>query len=251
MPHRGTLIPSVHSSLFEGEEESAALAIGVLAVGDAVVPGLEDEYRAYSLLRGRVYLEEHFTTDDRLNPDGSETDPDDCRSIHFGVIENDRSNERHRMIGTMRLIAKSDAADAPLPVEHHFPEIFKDAPAPPLSAEVSRLICVHEHATLQNFCKWPLFTAALTYTTAHNLAPIYAVVTERFRRILRHFGVPLSAIAEPRYIPEINATKQPTVVDTGALRASITRDDTRTRVFSDLQEAIATRFVYLLPQDLP
>ena len=225
--------------------DSARLAVGVLAVGSAVIPGLENEYRAYSLLRGQVYLREQFTTEDKLNPDGSESDSDDRRSVHIGLIENDRRHNRQRMIGAMRLIVKQSAEDDPLPIEHHFPVPFDDAPAPPLSAEVSRLICEHEDVAVQSRFKWPLFTAGLAYTSANTLGPIYGVVTERLRRLLCRVGVPVTALAEQQYLSEMNSTKLPVIVDTAGLQESIKSDTTRARVFSDLQGTLIKDFVYI------
>ena len=119
-----------------------------------------------------MYLREQFTTADKLNPDGSESDYDDSRSVHIGLIENDRVGGRQRMIGAMRLIIKQSADDDPLPIEHHFPMPFDEAPAPALSAEVSRLICEHEEVAVQARFKWPLFTAGFAYTK-HTLWPRY------------------------------------------------------------------------------
>jgi N-acyl-L-homoserine lactone synthetase len=198
-----------------------------------------------------VYLQEAFTTQDKLNADGSETDADDKRSVHIGLIENDHAHNCQRMIGAMRLIVKQTPQDDSLPIEHHFPEVFEDAPAPPLSAEVSRLICRHEDIRLQTFCKWPLFTAGLTYANTHSLGPIYGVVTERLRRVLQHIGVPVTSLAEPRYIRSINATKLPVIVNTDGLQESINSDMTRAEVFSELQKIITKNFVYIAHDTLP
>jgi N-acyl-L-homoserine lactone synthetase len=238
------LIPSVDSRLFVNCP-TARLAIGVLAVGNTSLPGLENEFKAYALLRGRVYLQERYTTEAFLQPDFSESDADDERSVHFGLLENAAISRPKRMIGGMRLIVKRTSEDRPLPIEHHFPEILGRTPVGPHSVEVSRLICRHENPSLQSYGMLPLFAAGLTHTNANALGPVYGVVTKRLKRVLSHIGVSAVQLGEAKYIPEINSDKLPILVDTPGLERSITNHATWADIFTKLHEALGHSFIFI------
>lgn len=216
------VIPSIESELFLGNE-TAHLAVGIVAVGNEVIPSLENEYRGYSLLRGNVYArQKNYMPLDNLNPDGTETDIDDARSIHFAVVENAITDTR--VVGAMRLIVKSGVQSTPLPIEEHYPEAFADGPAPLLSTEVSRLICRHENPKIQNKLKWLPFAAGVTYIVENQLGPVFGAVEQNLEQSLQLAGVPVSTIGTPKYVPEFNATKLPIRIDIPGLAQRLEGD---------------------------
>lgn len=207
------VIPSIESHVFEGHETSR-LALGVVASGSEITPGLENEFNGYMLLRGHTYgMQKGFIPLDELNKDGSEKfDPDDERSIHFAVIEN--AMRSTRVVGAMRLIVKTSDHPEVLPVELHYPAVFAETgPSPVLSTESSRLISRHEDHNLSNSAKWALFAAGVSYVANNNLGPVYGVVERRLALGLKHEGIPLTELAEPEFIEDFNATKQPVRID--------------------------------------
>ncbi|HWB38885.1 MAG TPA: hypothetical protein VG604_01470, partial [Candidatus Saccharimonadales bacterium] len=201
------VIPQVESGLFIGHETSH-LAVGIVAVGDQVVPGYENELAGYKLLRGNVYaLQKKYMPIEDLNEDGTETDADDARSVHFALIEN--AIESPRVVGAMRLIIKSREYPQALPIEDHYPEAFPEGPAPFLSTEVSRLIARHEDAKIQRTMKWPLFTASVAHIVEHDLGPVFGAVEEDLEQSLMRAGVPVVDLARPKFVEEFNASKMP------------------------------------------
>ena len=233
------VIPVIESNIFSGHE-SAHLAVGIVAIGENVVSGLENEYKGYTLLRGNVYArQKNYMPVYDLHADGTETDVDDSRSVHFAVIENIMENQR--VIGAMRLIIKSKKYDSILPIEEHYPDAFKDGPVPILSTEVSRLICRHENTRTQRDLKWPLFSAGVTYVTKEGLGHVYGAVEAQFQKGLGMAGVPVTPLGEPIYVPEYNATKLPIRVDVTNLTKKIVGD--HPHLFGAMQSA-EKHFVY-------
>lgn len=216
------VIPQIESRLFD-EHETAHLAVGIVALGNEVMPGLENEYAGYTLLRGNVYAKQkNYMPLDELNADGTETDPDDARSIHFAVIEN--AMDSQRVVGAMRLIIKSREGEAPLPIEDHYPEAFSSGPALALSTEVSRLICRHENKKVQRNLKWPLFTAGVSYVIENGLGPVFGAVEESLEQGLQTAGVPVSQLGTAKYVEEFNASKLPIRIDIAGLARKIEDD---------------------------
>jgi N-acyl-L-homoserine lactone synthetase len=233
------VIPQVESSLFEGRDVGE-LAVGIVAVGQEVIPGLEDEHQGYLLLRGNVYArEKRYMPIGDLNHDGTETDPDDLRSIHFVLLENAPGGAR--VVGTMRLIIKGSGDVDPLPIERHYPESFPVSGAPAFSAEVSRLICRHEHPRVQTRLKWPLFSAGVTYLLERGLGPVYGAVDEHLNLGLQRDGVPVTALGAARYVPEYNAVKAPIRIDLDGLARRI---DSTERELVDAMHVLDNAFVY-------
>jgi N-acyl-L-homoserine lactone synthetase len=226
------VIPEIYSRVFEGHE-SSHLAVGIVAVGSEVVPGLEEEFTGYTLLRGNVYAgQKNYMPASELNADGTETDIDDERSIHFAVLENTLTATR--VVGSMRLIVKGED-DRPLPVEDHYPEVFADAEAPSMSTESSRLISRHESKKLQKGIKWLLFTAGVSYIAENDLGPVFGAVEQSLARGLTMEGMPVEELAEPKFVPEFNATKLPIKIDIDELARRMKASD------SSMLESMSTR----------
>jgi len=235
-----TVIPEVASALFSGNEDKQ-FAIGIVAVGNDIAPGLENEFKGYTLLRGNVYAKQkHFMPLAELNDDGTETDSDDARSVHFAVIENAMTSAR--VVGAMRLIVKSHEDDSPLPIEEHYPEAFIDRPAPILSTEASRLISRYENSRMQRNLKWLLFTAGVSYIKSHDLGPVYGAVETSLARGLRVEGMPVTSLSEPKFVEEFNATKMAISIDMAGLTQKI--EDDRPELFSAMQSR-RNDFVYV------
>lgn len=211
------VIPRIESDAFVGHEDMA-FAMGILAIGDQVVDGREEEFRGYLRLRANVYADQTaMISKELVRPDGTEMDEDDSRSVHFGVIEN--TPEGQRLVGAMRIIAKTAEDDRPLPIESFFNDEFAGNPLPVGALEASRYICRHEDARTQNKLKWPMFTGILNYMMTHELGPMYGVVEEKVERALQVSGVPITRIADPKYVPEYAADNLGIYVDTRALSA--------------------------------
>lgn len=209
------VIPRVESSFFVDRPE-ARFAIGVLAVGNSVVPGRQQEYDAYFRLRRAVYVEQTGQlSHENVQQDGTDRDEDDARSIAFGIVENYGSGRR--LVGTARLIQKNlgtpeGVQPKPLPVEQDWPETFANNPAVPRAAEVSRLISRHEKASMQEFNKRKLYAVLLAYAQANKLGPAYAIVEDWFERDLNR-SVPTTRIGVPKYIEHYRDTNLPIEID--------------------------------------
>jgi hypothetical protein len=242
------VIPIFETDMFDGHED-ARFGVGIIAVGDEVVPGREAEFTAYKQLRGKVYARQtRMISTEALDHDDSETDDDDSRSVHFGIYEQWTPDEitlanRARSLGAIRLIIKS-AADGsvptsklsslpltlqkpgngrPLPVEDFFPEAFERKPAPPGSTEASRLIARHESAVVQGAVKWTSYAAAEAYILSHDLGPTYATVEPGLETDFRRSRMPFERIAPPKYVPEYAADNLGLVIDTNGFAEVVRR----------------------------
>lgn len=232
-------IPVFQSDLFEGQGE-AHFAIGIVANGNKPTPGREKEHAAYLRLRGNVYAHEmHYMPVDDLNEDGTESDADDARSVHFSVFEN--RDGAVRAVGGMRLILKSAELPQLLPIEKHYPEAFIDRPASLTSVEVSRLIGRHEAVRTQSLIKWPLFLAGVAWALEHDFPHAYGVVERSLERRLLVDGVPVSDLAPEKFVPEFNTVKRPIRVDVPNLRS---RMSSAHPLLFDAMRSVKHRFVY-------
>lgn len=199
------VIPTVlHSEIFAGHED-ARFAVGMLAAGDQVRPGLDAEFTAYLRLRANVYAyQTRMISPDQVR-DGIEVDIDDSRSAHFGIFENAAGLGAVRSVATMRVIMKSEAHSAKLPIEDFFPEAFAQGATPLSAIEISRYICRHESAGTQRALTGPLFSTAVSYITRNALGPTYATVEPTVESDLKAKGVPMTRIADPIFVREYNA----------------------------------------------
>ncbi|MFZ1360786.1 MAG: hypothetical protein WAS27_02040 [Candidatus Saccharimonadales bacterium] len=208
-------IPIIESDVFQNGNHTARFAIGITAIDTVVVPGREREFQGAAELRSNIYLKHGFVRREALNQDGTELDDDDRRSVHFVVLEQAAASLA-RVIGNMRLIIKS--TDTPLPVESLCPDVFKDTPVANGGTEVSRLISQHEDSVVQQVLKWPMFIAGVQYVDAHDLGPTYGLLGSRLASSLVAQKVPITPLAEDRYIPEINTSKRPVEVNVAGLK---------------------------------
>lgn len=209
------VIPEIQTNIFEGHD-MARFAVGMLAIGDQIIPGREAEFTGYLRLRANVYADQtNMISKDLVREDGTERDEDDVRSVHFAIVENALTSKR--VVAAMRLIIKSNEDGRPLPIEEFFPEVFTTGPAPMLSTEVSRYICRHESSKVQHDLKWPLYAAALSYAAENDLGPSYGVIEQALERGLKASRVPIVRIGEPKFVPEYNYDNLPVSIDTERL----------------------------------
>lgn len=204
-------IPLIETPLFEHYDAQLAIA--------EVKPQELAEMREFTgaaELRANTYLASGFVKKTELNDDGTELDVDDERSVHYLVFERTAVRSLARVVGNMRLVIKDEQSPAPLPVENFFPDYFEE-PLPMGSAEVSRLIARHEDPRMQALIKWPMFIAGYKHVEETEKGPVYGLMTPTLVRQLSLQRVPVSVLADARYIEEINATKQPVEVDVPAL----------------------------------
>lgn len=195
------VIPTISSEVFMGHDE-ARFAIGMLATGNNVLPGRESELEGYLRLRANVYaFQTRMISPELVQEDGTETDEDDGRSVHWALFEQGFEKGTARVIGSIRTIIKTNDDPRPLPIEDFFPEVFT-APAPIGSVEVSRYIARHENKRVQRLLSEPLFNAVVGYVTSRELGPTFGVVEEAVERRLRLGAVPLRRIALPKYVPQ-------------------------------------------------
>jgi N-acyl-L-homoserine lactone synthetase len=205
------VIPVIESDLFTKSPEArdARFAIGVIAVGDEVTPGMEKEYEAYLRLRANVYADQtHMLDKSEVHADGTETDRDDARSVHFGIYEQ-HGQGVVRALSSIRLIAKTTENSEPLPIEDFF-----GIEAPVGTNEASRLISRHENPRLQEMNKMTLFAAAIAYINKHNLGNSYATVEPPVERNFKLSGMPVERVAEPVYVAKYKADNLGLVIDT-------------------------------------
>ncbi len=211
------VIPFIESDVFN-DNPDARFAVGILAVGDEILPGREREYHGYLKLRWNVYgPQTGQLSDEHRRPDGTEEDEDDARSVHFAVIENylDPESEMtgQRVVGAIRRILKSEEDPRPLPIEDFYPDVFRANPAPLGSTEASRYICRHESPAQQGRLTPPLFSAYVSHVLTRGLGPTYGVVEPAVEALLAAKGVPTTRIADPVYVPQYLAENLGFLVD--------------------------------------
>lgn len=236
-PHAIEIAHSGHiefsPKIFEGHE-NARFAVGILAIGDEVLPGLDDEFAGYALERARRYIEAGYITTADLNADGTELDKDDSRSVHIVAVQN--FVDRARAAGTMRLVVKS-SGDEMLPVEGLCPDAFPE-PATSGSVEVSRLTALSGVLTRM------LFANGVSYVGHQKLGPAYGLVTPGLRESLRAMhAVPVDELGQERFIRAINSSKLPIRVDVNGLTHNMMQGD-QADVFAAMRSAHAAGFTY-------
>lgn len=216
------LIPIIESKVFI-DRPDVRFAIGEVAINNVIINGYSNEFFGAAKLRANIYLDKGFVRSDELDDKGTELDQNDSRSTHFVMLERTAVASMARVVGNMRLVVKSQENPGPLPVEGYYPELFQENPISIGGVEVSRLIAGHEDPDVQNSLKWPLFIAGQKYIEHNKLGPVYGLISPALTRLLRSQHIPVSAITSEKYIEEINATKQPILVNMSVLKKVIER----------------------------
>jgi len=202
------VIPTITTEVFHASG-GESFAVGMLAVGSEILPGLDEEYLGYLRLRANVYARQtRMIPLEAVKEDGTETDEDDARSIHWAVFERAEPGpsglSQARVVGAIRAIIKNEERSEPLPIEDFFREEL-DLNLGIGAVEVSRYIARHEDKRVQNVLNDPLFRSVVSYVTVHELGPTYGVVEEDVEKKLKDLHVPIARIADPKYVREYSA----------------------------------------------
>jgi N-acyl-L-homoserine lactone synthetase len=211
-------IPRAERNPF-GAEPDAHFYMGVLAV-----PGMVEDpsgWLAARRLRANVYIDEKgYLPPEAREADGGETDIDDQRSIQFGVFENMPDSSQTRMVGTSRLIVKSEN-NAVLPIETLFPETFANNPAEPGAVEASRYISRHEDKLAQRFISLGLIRAMDAWAVKETKQPIYAVVEEYLAGMFSKINLPYVQIADEKWVDSYNSVNMAIKIDPESVIKSV------------------------------
>jgi hypothetical protein len=210
-------IPIIRSDVFLDHRDSL-FAIGMIRNGEVTAPGCENEFYGARVLRGRVYQSKGFLRPDEVDENGAEfMDYDDTRSAQLVILQRTAVSSLARVVSNMRVVAKGEN-DRPLLIEASYPEIGTVGPK---GVEISRFISRHEDGTLQNALKWPLFQAAVSHIEANELGPVYALLESKLAGSLMMQRVSVKSLGDEKYLPEINATKEPMEINIAALSQMI------------------------------
>ncbi len=209
------VIPEIDTAVFAENPESR-FALGMMAIGDEPLLGLDGVYGRAFDLRKKVYVDQtgQLTLDD-VREDGTDRDDDDSRSVAFVGLEN-IPNMPTRIVACARLIIKgfdgSAGSHRVLPVEDFCPDVFEAEPAPTNSVEVSRMIARHDKAGIQNLLSRTMYMMLGSFVDTNRLGPTFAVVEDWYARDLKG-QMPMKEIAEPRYVPHYLDYNLPIAID--------------------------------------
>ncbi|WP_245907304.1 SdiA-regulated domain-containing protein [Leucobacter massiliensis] len=205
------VIPVLESTVFD-DAPTARLAGGLIARDGIALPGFEREFAAHFQLRRKVYVEQTGQLSvSELDADGTDRDPDDARSVTFGVFENHRSGTR--LVGVARLILRGE--HRPLPIEEYCPDALLPGEAGATSVEVSRVIARHESAGVQALVQAHLFALMLAHLSRHRLGRTFAILEPWLERHVKGL-LSISRLGEPRYIEHYLDDNVPIEVDVPA-----------------------------------
>lgn len=195
------VLPDVETRVFEGRQ-NASFYVGALASRNVVY--LPSEFLGALKLRANVYIDEsHYLEESHRQADGTESDNDDVRSVHYGIIEN--ATDGPRVVGNIRGIIKDD--ERSLPVENIFPEIFEDSPAPLGALEASRYIARHPDRSVQSAISLGLIRVIVTQAANNGNQPIFAIAEESMVRHFNRLNLPFEKISDPRPVVSYNNTE--------------------------------------------
>lgn len=211
------------------DNPEARYLVARTAVGREIDQGMGGIFDGVMQLRGNVYVgETGMVEPSRLGSRGEELpDLDDARSVHYAVVEN-LSDDRMRVVGSMRHIIMTEDSNDLLPLQKIFPETnLLVQPAFTKPFEVSRWIQRHPERRQQHGIAVPLIQFALTDALAEERFPSYCIVEEPVARILGRVGVKLRQLAPGKFIEEYNDVNAPFEIDlvASANNLGITPDD--------------------------
>lgn len=193
------------------------------------------EYDAYLRLRANVYIDQtHILGVEARRKDGSETDGDDKRSMHYLVTQREMGSVA--AFGCMRLIQKTASANAKLPVEESFPEVFSSSPVPLGGIEVSRFIVRHDNRRANDEARSNLLMSALAQTHESGQVSAYAVVEPLFERHLLRLGVPVERVSDLKWIDEYDDYNAAIRIDTDRMIERIGADTVRRFLLSEIED---------------
>ncbi len=199
-------LPTIDEDIF-ADNPNAAYMVALAAVpGEVLMPRV---FEATRELRYSKYTElgwlpvEHVVevNGKRLEP----LDKYDATSEHVAVIKNRGSDKLPVLIASGRSIIKA-SEDANIPVEEHFPEVFRDGPAPVGSNEVSRLISDSLHRPERALASIAVQRAITSRCIELDYGPSYAMIEQYLKKRLDDTRFPHEMISDFQPIPEYNDT---------------------------------------------
>jgi N-acyl-L-homoserine lactone synthetase len=191
--------PIVETDVFHSE---LTKQFAIVAFGRGIREN-DDVFDGYLKLRGNVYVHQTgFLGPEALRADGREMDEDDERASHFAILENRLGHAA--VVGSIRLIEKSQENPAPLPIESIFPEAFEDQRPGLKSIEVSRFISCLDHKPDQMRAILELFQSGVARIKQEDLGPTFGIVEKKLERSLGFMGAPPRRIADVQYVEEYN-----------------------------------------------
>ncbi len=191
-------IPLVETDVFRDDDE-ALVAIKRLRPSE-VVAADNPIALGYAQLRANVYIDQrHILDASHRRPDGGEHDDDDRRSVHYVGLEN-RGQGIAAVVGSMRLIEKSEVHPKPLPIEDFFGRELQGLEIGSGGFEVSRLISRNDIRRRQGMIRSALIGTGLAHAVANKWQPCLAVVEQDLEKILRLSGIPIRRATEPQVI---------------------------------------------------
>lgn len=210
---KSEIAPIIHTDVFRESPESQ---LAITSFGPERDDELAEGVRTgYHLLRKQVYVDEmQFLDGEAVACDGGEYDHDDERSQHFAVLENQYDGQNAAVIASMRLIAKTHASPAKLPVEEFAPDLFVEGAIPENGVEVSRFITRHRDHSFRRFGRDVLFGGALAHIIGNDLQPTYALVEDNLETHLKRIGVPVERKGDYRWVEEYNSENAVIEIDT-------------------------------------
>jgi len=215
--------PRPASDPFFVTQPDAAYWAGIVADGGVVTH--PDLYAAAKRLRAVVYVEEMgFLDAEHVDSAGQEADAFDEQSFHIVVVQAATETRPVRVVGTMRVIVKADAASQ-LPIEQDFADAFA-APAVAPSAEISRFIARHEDQGTQHLVAVSLIRAATYQILGRGIDTAYFEIERPLLQLLRLIGIPMEQIGEPHLVQEPGGlrTLYPLRVPVAELPSAVTND---------------------------
>lgn len=187
------VIPLIETDVFHDDDE-ALVAIKRLEPCE-VIAGDNPIALGYAQLRANVYIDQRHILDAKhRRPDGGEHDNDDQRSVHYVGLEN-RGQGIAAVVGSMRLIEKSETHSGPLPIEGFFGiEMGRRG------IEVSRFIARNDIRRRQSMIRSALMGTGLAHAVANEWHPCVAIVEQDLERMLALSGIPIRRATEPQAI---------------------------------------------------
>jgi N-acyl-L-homoserine lactone synthetase len=199
-----------NETVFSGNPD-ARFALGFVSHDAQHASDLDELFRAYLKLRANVYIDQANLLDESYrHDDGTEVDDDDRRASHIVALENRLSHVA--IVGSMRVIKKSEQHASPLPYEQTFAQ-----EVPIGGNEISRYInrIDDRHAAAE--IRTGLFVAALALIHSQNMSPTVAIVEPVLENRLQRGGVPLIRSAEPQMIEKYGDLNVGITIDTAGL----------------------------------
>lgn len=227
-------IPLLDSTAVFHENPEARYALGFVSHDAEHPPELDDLFRAYLRLRANVYIDQADLLDESYRQgDGTEVDQDDTRASHIVAIENRLSQVA--VVGSMRVIKKTEQHDLPLPYEQTFGQSVPVG-GNEISRYINRIDDRHEAVAI----RIGLFAAALALIHSRNMSPTVAIVEPALENRLLRGGVPLTRTVQPTMLEKYGDVNVGIAIDTDGLIESLGGPDVITKVSTK-----AGQFAYL------